>query len=274
MTAAAAAPPAAAPAPTRARQARALVALELRKVLLGRRALPVYALALLPVLPPLLRALFGRAGAELGDSTSIYSVLFQTLVLRFVLFLGCFVLFTNILRGDVRDRILHLYYLSPIRRELIVIGKYAAGVIGGSLLFGLSTAASFVLIYLPHGLSAALSRGGHLAAYVAVTALGVAGYGAVFLLLAMFTRNGMVPAAMIWGWEFVNPILPAALKKISVIHYLTSLVPVQPPEGPLALIAAPTPWWLSVPGLLALTGIVLWTGARKARTIEVSYGAD
>jgi hypothetical protein len=51
----------------------------------------------------------------------------------------------------------------------------------------------------------------------------------------------MIPAAAILGWEWINFLLPPALKKISVIHYLQSLCPVPVPHGPFALPAEPTP---------------------------------
>lgn len=260
---------------TRAKQLAMVVALELRKVLISRRALPLYVLAALPVVPPLLRAIFAPlTPAALPKSIAVYSMLFQTLLLRLVLFLGCFVVFTNLFRGDLRDRTLHFYFLSPVRRELIVAGKYVAGVIGGAALFAGSTIASYAAMVLPFGPSALAERAGQLAAYVLVAVLGVAGYGAVFLLLGTFARNGMIPAAIIWAWEFANPIVPAVLKQISVIHYLTSLVPVHPDEGPFALIAEPTPWFVSVPGVLVLTGIVLRLAAWRTRRMEIAYGTE
>ena len=66
---------------------------------------------------------------------------------------------------------------------------------------------------------------GQAVTYLGVTLLAVAGYGAVFLALGMLVKNPMIPAAVILGWEWINFLLPAALKKLSVIHYLQSLCP-------------------------------------------------
>ena len=107
-----------------------------------------------------------------------------------------------------------------------------------------------------------------------MTFLAVAGYGAVFLALGMLVRNPMIPAALILGWEWINFLLPPALKKISVIHYLQSLCPVPLPHGPFALPAEPTPAPLAVAGLLTLAALLLFFAARRARRLEVLYSAD
>ena len=129
------------------------------------------------------------------------------------------------------------------------------------MLFVGSVSASFLLIgahfgpawtdYLLHG------PGLHeLGAYMLVTALACIGYGAVFLLCGLFFKNPMISAAVVWVWEGLNPFLPALLKKISVIFYLKNLcpveIPVPPPFNVMVIDADATPFWIAVPGLLAL----------------------
>jgi hypothetical protein len=59
-----------------------------------------------------------------------------------------------------------------------------------------------------------------------------------------------------------------------VIHYLNSLVPVPLSEGPFAVVAEPTPAWISVPGLLIVTVLVLFAASRRIRRMEIRYGSD
>jgi len=61
---------------------------------------------------------------------------------------------------------------------------------------------------------------------------------------------------------------------VSVIHYLQSLVPVSMSEGPFAVLAEPTPAWISVPGLLVFTGIVLFLASVHIRRMEISYAGE
>ena len=51
-------------------------------------------------------------------------------------------------------------------------------------------------------------------------------------MCGLLFRNPMIPAAVVWVWEGLNPFLPALLKKISVIFYLKSLCPVEVPAPP------------------------------------------
>ena len=41
----------------------------------------------------------------------------------------------NLFRGEVVDRSLHYYFLAPVRREVLVVGKYLSGLIATIALF-------------------------------------------------------------------------------------------------------------------------------------------
>jgi hypothetical protein len=64
------------------------------------------------------------------------------------------------------------------------------------------------------------------------------------------------------------------LKKISVIFYLESMLPVKLPNGPFAIIADPVPVWLAVPGFFIFTAATLVVAAMKIRSMEISYASD
>jgi ABC-type transport system involved in multi-copper enzyme maturation permease subunit len=194
-----------------------------------------------------------------------------------VVFLGCVAIFGNLIRRDTLERSLHYYFLSPVRREVLVVAKYLTGLIVSIVLFSLTTALGFALAYLPHqstAVSAFLFNGpglGHLASYLLTTVLGCIGYGAVFLFFGFFFKSPAVPALVVFGWEGIHFLLPPLLKQVSVIHYLQSLCPVPVNEGPLAMLSdAPAPW-ASVVGLLVLAVVLVAISARKIRTMEISY---
>ncbi|MEO7794767.1 MAG: hypothetical protein ABIV06_08345 [Thermoanaerobaculia bacterium] len=266
------------------RQVRAMLGLELRKTFLRPRALPVVLVALLPVLLIGLRVLAARLHAipteSVGEVAQTFGIVFQLFFLRLVVFFGCFGIFTYLIRGEMLERSLHFYFLAPIRRDVFVVGKYIAGVVAGGALFGLSVLLQLALCFLPgatgSGRAYLLSGpgAGQAITYFGVTLLAVAGYGAVFLALGMLVKNPMIPAALILGWEWINFLLPPALKKLSVIHYLQSLCPVPVPHGPFALPAEPTPPVLAILGLLALAAVLLFFASRRARKLEVLYSAD
>lgn len=267
-----------------ARQVRAMLGLELRKTFLRPRALPVVLVALLPVLLIGLRILATRLqelpAQSVGDVAQTYGMIFQLFFLRLVVFFGCFGIFTYLIRGEMLERSLHFYFLAPLRRDVFVVGKYIAGVVAGSALFGISVLLQLALCFLPGitvgGRDYLLGGpgGGQALTYLGVTILAVAGYGAVFLALGMLVKNPMIPAALILGWEWINFLLPPALKKLSVIHYLQSLCPVPVPHGPFALPAEPTPAALALLGLLVLVAALLFVAARRSRRLEILYSTD
>ena len=101
--------------------------------------------------------------------------------------------------------------------------------------------------------------------------------GRVFALYAEVPCPGyskLVPAVVIWFWEFLNPFMPAVLKKVSVIFYLDSLLPVALPPSPFSVVAEPVPAWLAVPGFFLFTAATLVVAGLRIRHMEIAYTAD
>ena len=265
------------------RQILAIMSLEIRKNFLSRRALLLYVIALLPLGLLSLLALFPPDTEEMrnfGQLSLVYAAIYGGLILRTLVFFGCAWVFMNLFRGEVVDRSLHYYFLAPVRREVLVVGKYLSGLIATIALFSLTTVASMLIFYVglhPSESARYFTEGAgaaHLLAYLGVTILACVGYGAIFLLVGLFFRNPIVPALILYGWEWINFLLPPLLKKASVIHYLHSLVPVQMSEGPFAVLVEPTPAWISVPSLLLFTIVVLYLAGRHIRRKEISYAGE
>jgi len=267
----------------RTRQTLAIMRLEIKKNFLSRRAFLLYLIAGLPLVLLSMLALFPPPSDELenfSDLSKVYSVVYGGLLLRTLIFFGCAWVFMNLFRGEVVDRSLHYYFLAPVRREVLVVGKYLSGLIATVVLFSITTVGSMLILYFwlfPSESAGYFFDGAgasQMLAYLGITILACVGYGAVFLIVGLFFRNPIVPALIIYGWEWLNFLLPPLLKKLSVIHYLQSLVPVPMPEGPFAVLVEPTPAWISVPGLLLFTGVILFLASLHARRMEISYAGD
>lgn len=265
------------------RQIRAIFRLEIKKNFLGKRSILIYLLAVLPLFPLALLALFTPPGREWKDFTQysmIYAVYYGGLILRTVVFFGCAWIFMNLFRGDLVDRSLHYYFLSPVRREVLVLGKYLSGLVTSVILFTSTTVISLLLLYFPHFYSESVRffldgpGTGQLLTYAGITMLACIGYGAFFLVVGLFLRNPIIPAVVLYGWEWLNFLLPPLLKKISVIHYLQSLAPVPVSEGPFAVVAEPTPAWIAVPSLVLVTILVLFAASQRIRRMEIHYGGE
>lgn len=229
-----------------------------------------------------------RGQCDVSEDTTIFAGIFQFFYMRLAIFFGCMFVFMNLFRGEMLDRSLHYYFLAPIRRDVLVVGKYLAGLVATTVIFGVSTIAQWGVFVMHFDSSSAteyLAQNNgwmHLWAYLGVTALACLGYGSVFLAAGILIRNPLVTAAVVLLWESINGILPAALRKLSVIYYLKSLCPVEIPmqQGvppPIAMLASnvdgATPF-VAVLGLLAVSILVVFVATRRIKRMEINYGAD
>ncbi|MBA2732513.1 MAG: ABC transporter permease [Acidobacteria bacterium] len=264
------------------KQIASILRLEVRKNFTGKRSILIYLLAMLPVL--IMAALVSVNADDIrenfAEASIIFANLYEGMILRTVVFFGCAWIFMNLFRGEVVDRSLHYYFLSPVKREVLVAGKYISGLVTSLILFVTMTALAVFFIYLPLGYSGAMSHlfdgpgMSQVLTYLSITVLACIGYGAAFLVIGLFFRNPIIPAIILYGWEFINFLLPPFLKKLSIIHYLHSLTPVPIPEGPFAIVAEPTSAWLTVPGLILVTIAVLVMASVRIRRMEIKYGGD
>src|SRR5271169_1622784 len=227
-------------------------------------------------------------GYNLGQDSIVFAGVFQFFFLRLAVFFGCLGIFMNLFRGEILDRSLHFYFLAPIRREVVMVGKFLAGLLATCVIFvtsevlqtvafmwHFSPSARDVYLYHNHGLE-------HAAIYVGVTVLACVGYGAFFLIAGMMFKNPILPAAAILIWEAVNPFLPSLLKHFSVIYYLKSLCPVEIPTEHgtppvLALLISnsdPVSAPLAVLGIVVVALIALYLSSVQVRRMEINYTSE
>jgi ABC-type transport system involved in multi-copper enzyme maturation permease subunit len=266
-------------------QILAILRLEMKKNFARKRSIPVYLLAASPILLYAAHAFAHARGwnqcSGQQDLTEFAGV-FQLYVLRLAIFFSAVAVFMNLFRGEVLEKSLHYYFLAPVRREILVAGKYLSGLLMTCVVFSLSTTLSYLLLMGHLRMTAARALAGpalaDLPAYLGATLLACAGYGAVFLILGLLFRNPIVPTVAVLIWESILVFLPAILKKVSVIFYLESLCPVKAPfrgGGALFAVSAdPTPAYLAVPGLLMLTIALLVLASLRIRRMEIRYGTE
>jgi len=265
-------------------QARRLVRIEVRRNLFSWKASWIYLLAFIPTFILLLHLLFESHPAfAISDDTNVLAGIVQFYYIRLGVFFGCLGIFARLIRGEMIERSLHFYLLSPVRREVLLLAKFVAGSISALFLFGTAIIADFALMYVGFGPVGQdyVFHGpglGQLEAYLAIVVLACLGYGAVFLLLSMMFRNPTPAAMLVLGWEAINPVLPSLLQKISVASYLRHLMPVTVPgEGIFALLTVqtePVPASVAVLGLLILIAVVLSYSCLRIRRLEIRYTTE
>jgi len=260
------------------RQTLTVMKMELKRYVLGKRWVGIYLLALAPVGMLTAAVIFGRGNPPISALTLVYAVFYQTFFLRLALFLSCAVIFSQLYRGEVLEKTLHFYLLAPVRREVLVAGKYLAGVVATIAIFGTSALLTHVLVYMPNGAWTQFFLEGsgfpNMVEYLMATAMACVAYGGVFLLIGTLFKNPAGPTALIGAWEAFFFILPAGMQKFTIMHYLQSMLPVGIDMGPLAVVVDPTPAIFGIPMLIAVAGVLVWLAGQVVRRAQVTYSAD
>lgn len=267
-------------------QISVLVRNEVRRNLFTRRRIWVYFLALIPVLILIAHNLFDHNGTEasyIDNDTQVLAAIIQLYYLRLGIFFACMGIFTWLFRGEIVERTLHYQFLVPVRREVLVVGKFLAGAIISIALFEAAVAACFYLVYARFGGAGRFyvfdGPGlGQFGSYALVTALACIGYGAVFLALSLLFKNPIIPGVIIMGWETIAPVFPSWAQHLSVTFYLKHLCPVTlPADGPMAIftvVAEPVSPFIAIFGLCCLTVAILVLACFLIRRIEIMYTAE
>ena len=227
-------------------------------------------------------------GFNTAEDSVVFASVFQFFYLRLAIFFGCLGIFMNLFRGEILDKSLHFYFLAPIRREVLMVGKFLAGLLATCTIFVTSELLQIIAFHWslsPNARDLYLDQNhgwAQAGAYLGVTVLACLGYGAFFLAAGMLFRNPILPAAAILVWEAMNPFLPALLKKISVLYYLKSLCPVDIPTAPgtpplfALLVSNPDP--VSTPvailGIVIVSLLVLYLSSFQVRRLEINYTSE
>jgi len=228
-----------------------------------------------------------RVLIDLEEDRTVYAGIFQFFYLRLAIFFGCLGIFMNLFRGEMLDKTLHFWFLVPARREVLLLGKYLAGLTVSIVIFSVGAALCYLVMLWPQEAAARAEFWpgpglSHLLWYCAASALACVGYGSVFLAAGLLLRNPIISTIVILFWEGLNPVLPALLQKLSVVYYVQALTPMPTPIDPGAPLlvqlfmspAAPPSTLRAIFGLVALTAVVLWIAALSVRRLEINYSTE
>src|SRR5438045_1357070 len=113
---------------TRLRQLAFVMRLEFQRYLCGRRYIGIYLLAVAPLF--ILGATDGLPGNDpyfspfFRGAPIAFAQIFGSYELRLLIFFSCALMFSQLFRGEVLEKTLHYYFTAPIRRDIVVLGKY------------------------------------------------------------------------------------------------------------------------------------------------------
>jgi ABC-2 type transport system permease protein len=212
---------------------------------------------------------FNINGAEVSGST-IFGVMIWLLYIRFIVpVLGVFY-GTSLIADEVDDRTITYLFTRPIPRRAVLFGKYLAYLACTVLLVLPSVVITFFLV-VPIGAGAIGPAFPSLVSDLAMLAIGLAAYGAVFALAgARIKRPLTVGLVFAFGWEPAVLLFPGYLKRGTIAYYLQALVTHETPQD--SSVSALMHLFREVPAvstsLLALAAIVAGALWLAGRTVE------
>src|SRR5581483_11909910 len=172
-------------------QIAAILRIDLAKTFLSKRGLWIYLLAIAPAVPMFLHGFFegkhAQNGSDFGDDVQAFAAIFQFFYLRIAIFFGCVGIFVNLFRGETVDKSLHYYLLAPVRREVLVAGKFISGITASIVIFAGSVVVQWIGMFWHHPpelINSFMFHGpgmSQLLSYMLAAALACIGYGSVFL---------------------------------------------------------------------------------------------
>src|SRR5881409_4085967 len=211
------------------RKAWVVTGLTLRYLLTTRRAIATGLLALVPLILTLSLAAARVATFDVMLFQQLMIPLFLQVVLIFVTLVNA----TALIREEIDDNTLPFLLTRPISKPALVAYKYV-GYLVAILVLVLPT------VVVAYGVTEAYGGLGFTAdadvlwGFLAVTILGTAAYGALFLFISVLVRRPLAVGLLIgFVWESVVDSIPGDVPKLSVIHYLKTILKDVVAIGPL-----------------------------------------
>ena len=211
-------------------------------------------------------------GAEATGST-VFGLMIWLLYIRFIIpILGVF-FGTSLIADEVEDKTITYLFTRPIPRRAVLLGKYLAYVACTVLLVLPSVILVYFLI-VPMGGSTIAGEFPALLTDLAMLALGLIAYGAVFALVGTRMKRPLIIGLVFaFGWEPAVLLFPGYLRRFTVAYYLQALVKHEMPQDSAASVLLQL--FHEVPsimgsllGLAVIVTLSLWLAGRAVENRE------
>lgn len=188
------------------------------------RARTFFLLSSAAVLMALIIRTYRLAGHWTEDGQVIFQNFLMVFFLQFLIVLLGLFYGSSIVVEELDSRTLPYLTSRPVRRMAIIIGKYLAYLSLTSIMLVLAVLLSYLVLNLDSEFR--LKDLVTVLRYSAILWLGLAAYLAFFSFLGTWLKKPiLVGLAFGFGWESVIQYFPGTTQKLSVAHYLKSLLP-------------------------------------------------
>jgi ABC-type transport system involved in multi-copper enzyme maturation permease subunit len=211
-------------------------------------------------------------GARLGGPV-LFGMMIWLLYIKFIVpVLGVFY-GTSLIADEIDDKTTTYLFSRPIPRAAVLLGKFLS-YMACTILLVLPSVVIVYFLVVPIGAGGIGAQFPSLVADLAMLAIGLAAYGAVFAFVGSRLKRPLVVGLVFaFGWEQAVLFFPGYLKRATVAYYLQALVPHAMPQDSavnvLMQIFQEIPSVASsVASLLAITVVTLWLAGRTVEQRE------
>lgn len=206
------------------------------QLLLSPRTLAMAAVALLPAGLVLVFRAVSAAGIEMPlTGFGFFSLVTATVGFQFVAPMLALFYASGLVADEVEAGTLTYLVTRPRSRAAILGGKMLGSYALQTMLFLPSITLSFYLAVSPGGWKEVGERFPALARDVGAGLLGLAAYSGLFAAAGSALRRPvLIGLGFIFGWEAVATYIPGFMRRLTIAHYLHSLLPHESFEGALS----------------------------------------
>jgi ABC-2 type transport system permease protein len=245
--------------------ARAVFDLSLEGMIWTRRSVLMAVLVGMPVAFAILYRVVLSSSARVQPVTphDLYAVVVAVYWIRNVLPLAALFYATALVADEVEGKTLTYLLTRPLSRTSIFAGKFAAYLVTTLTLALPSAVLTFLIVLSARGVTGVGQAVGDLLRDLAVMALALLVYGALFALLGVLLKRPVIPGLVfLYGWELLAN-LPGYAPRLTVTAWLRSLIHHRPAqEGLAGLFEQVLPASQAVPVLLVATVVFLVLASR------------
>jgi ABC-type transport system involved in multi-copper enzyme maturation permease subunit len=192
----------------------------------SRRTMFVAVIVGVPVLLAMLARLGGDASVNVTinggrvSAAEMFDTILWLLFLRFAVpVLGVWY-GTSLIADEVEEKTITYLFVRPIRRATVVLGKYLAYLACTSIV----VLGAAMVVYVAIIVRSAFPEDVSLTRALAVLALGLAAYGALFAFMGASLKRPLVSGLVFaFGWEQVALVLPGYLRRFTLAYHLDSV---------------------------------------------------
>jgi ABC-2 type transport system permease protein len=173
---------------------------------------------------------------------------------------------TSLIGREAEAGTLAFLLIRPISRASLLLGKFVGAWAVACVLLCGSLVVVNVILLGADGFRDAGSALGVVPGNLAVLCVGALAYAALFTLVGLVSsRPALVGLFVAFVWEVGIPVLPGAIRNLTIRHHLVGLLPgdsipayarltLQPPDAPVALL-----WLLGGTALMLLLSMAIFT---------------